>query len=277
MGSIRRTKVIELAKKYADEGYTEEPGNRTIFGKMLDEVGYFAPQDHKDGQPWCHIFVDALFFMASDSDDDEAKKYDAQNYLGRQPSYGNLSAGCTYAANYFREIGHYYDIEDAYVGDVIYFGERGHESHVGIIIGLDYDDDGDVETIYTVEGNKRDAVRYCQYNVSDKYIAGIGKATFFDYYDDLDVKPEPEPDPEPTPEPEPEKTVLIKLNELKRGSTGGQVNTLKALLNEFGFGDLPLDGDFDWSTEQAVNQYKDRYGLEENGVVDAEMWNLILK
>lgn len=276
MGSIRRTKVIELAKKYADEGYHEEGNNWTIFGQMLDQVGYFAPQQ-KNGQAWCMIFVDALFFMASDSEDDYSKKYDAQNYLGEQPAYNNYSAGCTYAANYFREIGHYYDIEDAYVGDVIYFGERGHESHVGIIIGLDYDDDGDVETIYTVEGNKRDAVRYCQYNVSDKYIAGIGKATFFDYYDDLDVKPEPEPDPEPTPEPEPEKTVLIKLNELKRGSTGGQVNTLKALLNEFGFGDLPLDGDFDWSTEQAVNQYKDRYGLEENGVVDAEMWNLILK
>ena len=276
MGSIRRTKVIELAKKYADEGYHEEGNNWTIFGQMLDQVGYFAPQQ-KNGQAWCMIFVDALFFMASDSEDDYSKKYDAQNYLGEQPAYNNYSAGCTYAANYFREIGHYYDIEDAYVGDVIYFGERGHESHVGIIIGLDYDDDGDVETIYTVEGNKRDAVRYCQYNVSDKYIAGVGKATFFDYYDDLDIKPEPEPDPEPTPEPEPEKTVLVKLNELRRGSTGGQVNTLKALLNEFGFGDLPLDGDFDWSTEQAVNQYKDRYGLEENGVVDAEMWNLILK
>ena len=66
MGSIRRTKVIELAKKYADEGYHEEGNNWTIFGKMLDEVGYFAPQE-KNGQAWCMIFVDALFFMASDS------------------------------------------------------------------------------------------------------------------------------------------------------------------------------------------------------------------
>ena len=276
MGSIRRTKVIELAKKYADEGYHEEGNNWTIFGQMLDEVDYYAPQK-KNGQAWCMTFINALFFMASDSKDDNSKKYDAQNYLGEQPAYNNYSAGCTYAANYFREIGHYYDIEDAYVGDVIYFGERGHESHVGIIIDLDYDDDGDITTIYTVEGNKADAVRYGEYDVSSSYIAGCAKATFFDYYDDLDVKPEPEPDPEPTPEPEPEKTVLVKLNELKRGSTGGQVNTLKALLNEFGFGDLPLDGDFDWSTEQAVNQYKDRYGLEENGVVDSEMWNLILK
>ena len=270
MGSIRRTKVIEIAKKYADEGYHEEGENRTIFGQMLDRVNYFAPQK-KNGAQWCHVFIDALFFMASDSDDDNSKKYDAQNYLGEQPAYNNLSAGCTYAANYFRDIGHYYDIQDAYVGDVIYFGERGHESHVGIIIGLDYDDDGDIETIYTVEGNKSDAVRYCEYNVNSSYIAGCAKATFFDYYDDLKGKPEPDP------EPVPEKEVLVNLNELRRGSTGGQVNTIKALLNEFGFGDLPLDGDFDYSTEQAVNKYKERYDLEPNGVVDADMWTLILK
>ena len=277
MGSIRRTKVIELAKKYADEGYHEEGNNWTIFGQMLDQVGYFEPQQ-KNGQPWCMTFVDALFFMASDSDDDEAKKYDAQNYLGRQPSYGNLSAGCTYAADYFRAIGQYYDVDLAYIGDVIYFGKRGHEEHVGIIIGLDYDDDGDVETIYTVEGNKRDAVRYCQYNVSDKYIAGVGKATFFDYYDDLDVKPEPEPDPEPTPEPEPTEAVTVTLEVLERGSTGGQVNTVKALLNEFGFADgMPLDGDFDWDTEMAVRAYQTAHGLDVTGIVDAEVWNLLLK
>lgn len=83
---------------------------------------------------------------------------------------------------------------------------------------------------------------------------------------------------EPEPKPEPTKKVIIELNELKRGSTGGQVNTLKALLNEFGWGDdLPLDGDFDWDTEQAVNKYKSSYGLVEDGTVDAEMWNLILR
>lgn len=276
MGSVRRTEVIKIAKKYADEEYHEEGNNRTVFGELCDSVGYFEPQK-KNGEPWCHVFVDAIFMMASDSEDEMAKKYDAQNYLGEQPSYGNLSAGCVFGADYFRAIGHYYDVDLAYVGDIIYFGTRGEEEHVGIIIDLEYDDDGDVETIHTIEGNKGDAVRYCTYNVSDKHIAGIGKATFFDYYNDLDDKPEPEPEPDPKPEPVPEKTVLVKLNELKRGSTGGQVNTLKALLNEFGFGNLPLDGDFDWSTEQAVNQYKDRYGLDKNGIVDAEMWNLILK
>lgn len=86
-----------------------------------------------------------------------------------------------------------------------------------------------------------------------------------------DPGPTPPTPPAPTPT-----TVIIELDVLSRGSTGGQVNTLKALLNEFGWADLPLDGDFDWDTEQAVNEYKEYYGLEANGVVDKEMWNLLL-
>jgi len=272
MGSIRRTRVIAIAIQYAVEGYTEETGNRTIFGEMCDNVGYFAPQT-KNGQPWCHIFIDALFMLASDSDDDYSRKYDAQNYLGEQPSYNNLSAGCTFGADYFRNIGHFYDAGDAYVGDIIYFGERGHESHVGIIINLDYDDDGDVCTIYTVEGNKRDGVNYGEYDVRSSYISGVGKPTFFDYYDELDDKPTPEP----KPEPKPSGTVTIALDVLSRGSTGGQVNTVKALLMQFGWSsNLELDGDFDWDTEQAVNTLKDRYDLPQDGIVDESVWRLLL-
>lgn len=86
---------------------------------------------------------------------------------------------------------------------------------------------------------------------------------------------EPEPDPEPTPVPS--EKVALELDVLSRGSTGGQVNTLKALLNEFGFSDeLPLDGDFDYDTEVAVNHYKENYGLTPDGVVDKETWRLLL-
>lgn len=86
---------------------------------------------------------------------------------------------------------------------------------------------------------------------------------------------EPEPDPEPTPAPS--EKVALELDVLSRGSTGGQVNTLKALLNEFGFSDdLPLDGDFDYDTEVAVNHYKENYGLTPDGVVDEETWRLLL-
>lgn len=272
MGTICRTNVIALAKKYADEGYTEGPNNWTIFAKVLDDCDYYAPQK-KQNVAWCHTFVNFLFLMSSDSEDESAKKYDAYSYLA-QPDYNNLSCGCTFGAGYFRSVGAFYDIQDAYIGDIIYFGERGNESHVGLIIDLDYDDHEHIKTVYTVEGNKADAVRYGEYSVHSSYISGVGKPVHFDYYDDLD-KPQPEP---PKPTPVPYEPVTIILDVLSKGSTGGQVNTLKALLNEFGFCDrLPLDGDFDWDTEQAVNLYKENYGLEANGIVDAAVWELLLK
>ena len=104
------------------------------------------------------------------------------------------------------------------------------------------------------------------------------------YINEPEPKPEPTPDPpKPTPKPD-DDTVLIKLDVLKKGNTGGQVNTLKALLNEFGYAtetyngeSLPLDGDFDYDTEQAVNKFKDAHGLPEDGIIDEEAWNILLK
>ena len=116
-------------------------------------------------------------------------------------------------------------------------------------------------------------VNYGEYDVRSSYISGVGKPTFFDYYDDLDDKPTPEP----KPEPKPSGTVTIALDVLSRGSTGGQVNTVKALLMQFGWSsNLELDGDFDWDTEQAVNTLKDRYDLPQDGIVDESVWRLLL-
>lgn len=82
---------------------------------------------------------------------------------------------------------------------------------------------------------------------------------------------------EPEPPPTPTKKVNIELDVLHKNCTGGQVNTLKALLNQFGWADdLELDGDFDYETEVAVNELKSRYGLEVNGIVDEEVWKLLL-
>lgn len=199
MGSIYRSNVIKACKAWANDEYHEGDNNWTIFSKILDDCNYYAPQK-KQGQPWCHTFVNCMFLVEAeprDRDDDE-KKYDAQNYLC-QPSYNNLSCGCTFGAGYFREKGLFYSAKDAKVGDIIYFGKRGEESHVGIIIDIK---DG---RIYTVEGNKGDMVAYGDYSVNYSKISGVGRVQYDDYYDDLDGKDE-EPDT-PTPEPKPEPTV----------------------------------------------------------------------
>lgn len=199
MGTIRRSNVIKACKAWADDEYHEGDNNWTIFSKILDECFYYKPQ-YKQGQLWCHTFVNCIFLLEAeprDRDDDE-KKYDAQNYLC-QPSYNNLSCGCTFGAGYFRDKGLFLSVKEAQVGDIIYFGKRGEESHVGIIIDIQ---DG---RVYTVEGNKGDMVAYGDYSMNYTKIAGIGRIPFDDYYDDLDGEtveaPKEDPKPEPKPEP----------------------------------------------------------------------------
>lgn len=263
MGSIYAKDVLKVAED--NIGYHESGNNWTIFAQVLDDCGYYAPQT-KQNVAWCATFCNYCMLKAAipEDRDDDSKKYDAQNFM-YQPSYNNYSASANLMANYFKDAGEFYDEPE--VGDMIFFKmSDGTIGHVGIV----EDTDG---CITTIEGNAGDQVQRKWYDYGDYRIAGFGRPSYDGY-----EQPSPEPKPEPTPTPQPEKTVTVKLDVLSRGSTGGQINTLKALLNEFGWGDdLPLDGDFDWDTEQAVNKYKESYGLAADGIVDAEMWNLILR
>jgi len=262
MGSIYAKDVIDIA--ISNIGYHEGPNNWTIFAKCLDDCDYYAPQK-KQNVAWCATFCNYCMLKAAipEDRDDDSKKYDAQNFM-YQPSYNNYSASAALFAGYFKNAGAFYD--DPEKGDMIFFKmSDGNIGHVGIV----EDTDG---CITTIEGNAGDQVQRKWYDYGDSRIAGFGRPSYDGYSQGGD---EPEPAPEP---PKPTEPITVELDVLSRGSTGGQVNTLKALLNEFGWGDdLPLDGDFDWDTEQAVNRYKSNYVLEPNGIVDAEMWNLLLK
>ena len=85
-------------------------------------------------------------------------------------------------------------------------------------------------------------------------------------------KDNPDPEPEPTV-----KTVNVELDVLRKGSTGGQVQTIQALLNGFIGSDLDIDGIFGSKTEQAVKDYQDARDLTVDGIVGAQTWTRILK
>lgn len=77
-------------------------------------------------------------------------------------------------------------------------------------------------------------------------------------------------------------TVNVELHILKNGSTGGEVLTIQALLNGFGFRDqygeyLDIDGIFGDKTEYAVKRYQKARDLNIDGIVGPETWNRILK
>lgn len=62
---------------------------------------------------------------------------------------------------------------------------------------------------------------------------------------------------------------------LRRGSEGGVVEMLQALLRKAGFA-LGLDGDFGAATELAVRTFQRRAGLDDDGVVGPESWSALL-
>lgn len=193
MGSIYKSQVIKRAEDWIGYHEDDDAPNWVIFTQILDECGYYAPQE-KQGTQWCGHFCNAILLMSAEPSDrdDEAKKYDAQNYQF-QPSYNNLSSSCRYYADYFRQAGEFYDSPE--VGDIIFFGERGAETHQGIVVDTD-------TYITTVEGNAGDAVQKKYYSYGDigGKISGFGRPS----YDD-----EPE-----TSEPDPKKnkiTVTVEL------------------------------------------------------------------
>lgn len=77
-------------------------------------------------------------------------------------------------------------------------------------------------------------------------------------------------------------TVNVELKVLKFGSIGGEVKSIQALLNGFGFRDqngawLAVDGIFGTKTQYAVKRYQAARGLKVDGIVGVETWNRILK
>lgn len=106
----------------------------------------------------------------------------------------------------------------------------------------------------------------CDILYNTKMTALIGGSDSSD--DDKDEDPDEDTD---------SNTVNVELDVLRKGSTGGQVQTIQALLNGFIGSDLDIDGIFGSKTEQAVRNYQDSRDLTVDGIVGAQTWTRILK
>lgn len=74
-------------------------------------------------------------------------------------------------------------------------------------------------------------------------------------------------------------TVTVKMEVLKKGSAGDQVETLQRILKSYGY-DLgstcPFDGDFGSKTDAAVRSYQKKNGLTSDGIVGEKTWKKLL-
>lgn len=289
MGSLYRKDVIDNA--WSNVGAV--CGKTNEFSAELDAVGYFnGPKNGVANS--CSIFQCDMAYRSTRNSDGEIdpNKYDAYYFL-YQPSSSsaNCGAGCTQQVGYFKNGGAFFtDPQDAAVGDWIFFTNDGGETfyHVGLIVDWGYVEELGEDGFTVIEGNTNGGyVAYKYYKYGDSKIGGFGRPRYDGWaIDDVDGDGEPDYEPTPAPEPQPEpieEDVTVTLPVLYKGiEAEGEVLTIQALLNGFGFRDddgneLSIDGIFGSKTEQAVKSYQRARDINPSGVVDGETWNRILK
>ena len=165
VGYLEKKSNADLDSKTGNAGSK----NYTKYARDLHAAGYY--QANKNGYEWCEVFNDWCHWIASGKD---AKL--AQEVIFQTGVYG---AGCTWSANCYRNAGRFYSTPK--VGDQIYFGTKGNESHTGIV----YKVDGN--KVYTIEGNTSGAsgviangggVCKKSYSLSYDKIVGYGRPNY---------------------------------------------------------------------------------------------------
>ena len=183
----------------------------------------------------------------------------------------------------------FYDWQDSGAGD-----NRGQPDHVGLVYAVD----GDLITV--IEGNISDSVDTRTLFVDNRYIRGFGLPDYAAAASAINAHEDPEDEPptegvilEPitdpgTPELVPvsgsdtpaqmRKTCTVTLPVLRSGAEGVDVIALQMLLIGRGYdcGPWGVDGDFGAATYGAVTRYQRERGLEIDGVVGPETWEMLV-
>lgn len=159
IGYVEKATNSQLNDKTANPG----SGNYTKYGAFFDsqrgEYEYYNGK--KNGFDWCDQFVDWCFAQAFGIDNGRRMLYQPLKSLG---------AGCKYSAGYFRANNAWSSVP--HVGDQIFFGPKGDESHTGIVVAVE------TGKVHTVEGNAANRVMRREYAINDSYIAGYGRPDY---------------------------------------------------------------------------------------------------
>ena len=165
VGYLEKKSNADLDSKTGNAGSK----NYTKYARDLHAAGYY--QANKNGYEWCEVFNDWCHWIASGKD---AKL--AQEIIYQKGLYG---AGCVWSANCYRNAGRFFTTPQ--VGDQIYFGTKGNETHTGIVYKVDS------SKVYTIEGNTSGAsgviangggVCKKSYSLSYDKIVGYGRPNY---------------------------------------------------------------------------------------------------
>ena len=208
---------LEKASRNALDDKTANAGdaNITKYARDLDAISFY--NGRKQGVAWCDVFVDWCFVQAY------GKLAALKMTFQPTVSKNNAGAGVKWSRKYYEQKGQFF--HSPQVGDQIFFGTYGSETHTGLV----YKVDG--SRVYTVEGNTSGAsgvvangggVWRKKYQLDYNRIAGYGRPDYGSgdgASTDTPVTPAEPSAPEPTPE-----TPAVRKDAVTIVSSGGRVN-----------------------------------------------------
>lgn len=235
VGYLEKSSNSQLDNKTSNAGYN----NYTKYARDLFNAGYY--NGNKNGYAWCDCFHDWCHWIASGKNAKEAQSIICQT--------GDLGAGCTYSAQYYRNAGRFYSTPQ--VGDQIFFGDKGDEYHTGIVYKVDS------SRVYTIEGNTSGDA-----GVVDNG-GGVFKKSYYRSYYQIAGYGRPKYDGASTNED----VAVETRNYLVGGDIGADVKTMQEGLIKLGYscGSYGADGDFGADTDAALRKFQKDNGLVVDG------------
>lgn len=242
-------KVIQTATK--EIGYKESGKNITKYANDFDTKYPTFYNTKKQGAEWCDIFYDWCFVQTFGENTARQMLYQPLKSAG---------AGCKFSANYYRQNNAFYSTPE--IGDQIFFGTKGNESHTGMVVSISN------SQIVTIEGNSANQVRKNYYDRTLGRIAGYGRPNWKlanQDYTPVEVK-----------------TVNVELKRLTKGMKDEQVKTAQRILRELNFKGangkvLSIDGDYGNNTYTAIKNFQKGAGLTQDGICGQRTWEMLLR
>ena len=230
-------------------------------GKSRDEVG--CPGDY----PWCAAWVSSVLNRAR---------------IGS----GVTSTSCTIMQHLMSEHVNWSEPEDnPEPGDVIFFDWDHNKTevrpldHVGICVDF-HEPTGQLSYI-NGNGSSEHYVTKQVININAESDGEKLVAYWMRFIGDNaeQHKETQETETKPTEDKPEDKEVTLKVRQLRKGMTGGDVKTLQRLLFADGYsvGKCGDDGDFGDDTEKAVIRYQQDHALDQDGIAGKNtltaLWN----
>lgn len=279
-----------IATARAELGYLEKKNNSLLedktanagsnnYNKYAAQIDANYPAFYngkKNGYAWCDVFVDWCFIQTF------GYEKALELLCAKEKSSG---AGCIYSADYYRAKGQFYKSSPK-VGDQIFFGRTGNETHTGLVVAVSSD------TVTTIEGNTSSASgvvanggAVCEksYPINNYYIVGYGRPNYSLVEKVLVEVDKPDEKPveveKPVTETNEKDVVDVKLNTLRQGDKGQQVKAMQMLIIGSGYscGSAGADGDFGSGTLYGLKLYQKAKRLEADGICGVNTWTKLLK